>query len=99
MGGMFLVFIILGINSVKTYKKLLKQSNEDEKLEQDIIDWFGKSVTLDVITSDENKRDSEEALYFGRINKIKGYIKGEFKDLDLSFLEYISDKIYNNLFN
>ena len=99
MGGMFLVFIILGINSVKTYKKLLKQSDEDEKLEQDIIEWFGKSVTLDVITSDENKRDSEEALYFGRIKKIKGYITGEFKDLDLSFLEYISDKIYNNLFN
>jgi hypothetical protein len=99
MGGMFLVFIALGINSVKTYKKLLKQSDEDEKLEQDIIDWFGKSVTLDMITSNENKRDSEEALYFGRIKKIKGYITEEFKDLDLSFLEYISDKIYNNLFN
>ena len=99
MGGMFLVFITLGINSVKTYKKLLKQSDEDEKLEQDIIDWFGKSVTLDMITSNENKRDSEETLYFGRIKKIKGYITEEFKDLDLSFLEYISDKIYNNLFN
>ena len=99
MGGMFIVFIALGINSVKTYKKLLKQSEEDENLENDIVDWFGKSVTIDMIASNENKRDSEEALYFGRIKKIKEIVSAQYKDLDLSFLEYISDKLYNNLFN
>ena len=98
MCGMFAIFIGVGINSFKTYKKLVTQSDHDDKLEKDIIDWFGKSVTLDMITSDENKKDSEESLYFDRIGKIKEHIVSSFNDLDPSFLEYISDKIYNNLF-
>ena len=99
MGGMFLIFICVGINSARTYKKLVLQSSEDEELEKKISEWFKKSVTLDMITSGENKKESEEALYFGRISRIKESILSNFNDLDSSFLEYISDKIYNNLFN
>ncbi len=98
MGGLFLIFVGVGINSVKTYKKLVLQTNEDEALETSILEWFEKSVTLDMITSGENSKEGEETLYFGRLKTIKDMIVSNFEGLDPSFLEYIADKIYNNLF-
>ncbi|MBO4846810.1 MAG: hypothetical protein J5525_10925 [Lachnospiraceae bacterium] len=98
MGGLFIIFVVVGLNSVKTYKKLVLQSGEDEALETSILEWFEKSVTLDMITSGENSKESEESLYFGRLKTIKDMIVSNFESVDPSFLEYISDKIYNNLF-
>ena len=51
-----------------------------------------------MIKSGENSKESEESLYFGRLKTIKDMITSNFESVDPSFLEYISDKIYNNLF-
>ncbi len=51
-----------------------------------------------MITSGENSKEGEETLYFGRLKTIKDMIVSNFEGLDPSFLEYIADKIYNNLF-
>ena len=98
MGGMFLIFLVVGFNSARTYKKLVAQTDSDDELEKKITEWFEKSVTLDMITSDENDKESEESLYFDRIKRIKEQITSNFDDVDPSFLEHLSDKIYNNLF-
>ncbi len=98
MGGMFLAFIGLGINSYKTYKKLLLQTDEDDKTEKDITEWFEKSVTVEMLTSGENKKDSEEMLYFNRYKKLKKMINNQFPGLEASFVEYVTDKLYNETF-
>lgn len=99
MGGMFVAFLALGINSLNTYKKLIVQTDEDAEMEKTITKWFSESVTVDMLTSNENKKEAEEILYFNRYKSIKRLIKNNYPDLEPSFLEYLTDKMYNDLFN
>lgn len=98
MGGMFLVFIAVGINSYKTYRKLLLQSSSDDELENSIIKWFNEAITVHDITVGENTKDNEEVLFFNRFKKIKRYINDQFEDLDPAFVEYVADKLYSDMF-
>lgn len=98
MGGMFLLFVVLGFASIKTYKKLIAQAKIDDELEEKIVNWVNSNVTVDDLTSGEDKKTAEEMLYFNRFTKLKNKIKWQFLDLDPAFLEYITDKLYNELF-
>lgn len=98
LGGMFLAFVILGINSISSYKKLKEKASMDEKAEEDILNWFEENVTKEDITSFDNDDESEEALYFGRIAFIKKQISDNFPEKDVSFIDYIAEKLYAKTF-
>lgn len=98
LGGTFVLFVGLGINSYMTYKKLIDQVKVDDELEQKITDWFNTNVNVDDITNKENPEESEEILYFNRFKNIKSKINGQFDDLDQAFVEYLADILYNDLF-
>lgn len=98
MGGMFLLFVILGFASVKTYKKLLSQSKVDDELERNIVEWFNANITVEKLTAGEDKKTPEEMLFFNRFKTLKSSIKSQFPDIEASFLEYMTDKLYNELF-
>lgn len=98
LGGTFVLFIGLGISSYITYKKLCAQVKIDDELEQNVINWFNSTVAVSDLTANENNKESEEVLYFQRFKSIKSKINGQFSDLDPAFVEYLADKLYNDLF-
>lgn len=98
MGGMFLLFLVLGFASIKTYKKLIAQSKIDDELEANIIEWVNNNISKENLTKGEDKKTAEEMLFFNRFKKLKNEIKTQFPDLEASFLEYMTDKLYNELF-
>lgn len=98
LGGMFLAFIVLGITSASSYKKLKVKASDDEKAEEDIINWFDENVKKEDITSLDNTDESEEALYFNRIAYIKKQLSDNFPEKDASFVDYIAEKLYAKTF-
>lgn len=98
MGGLFLVFIILGISSIKSYKKLEAKAKEDDDLEAQINAWFDEYVTKDEIMAQDKADEKDEVLYFDRIAIIKQKISDQFPGTEESFLDYISEKIYGKMF-
>lgn len=98
MGGMFLAFIVLGISSIGTYKKLKLQAKSDSTVEEDILKHFDENVTLDMLKSKDVQGEKEEVLYFNRIKLITELVLNSFPDLDDAFVEYISEIIYSKYF-
>lgn len=98
MGFIFFIFITMGIKSIGSYKKLLELADKNNNLERDIYNWFTESVTLDMLTSNENYDDTEEILFFNRSQRIKALIKEKFPQIDASFADYVTEKIYNDKF-
>lgn len=98
LGGMFLAFIVLGIISASSYKKLKVKAFDDEKAEEDIISWFEENVKKEDITALDSADESEEALYFNRIAYIKMQISDNFPEKDSSFVDYIAEKLYAKTF-
>ena len=98
MGGTFILFIGLGINSFLTYKKLLIQTQIDDDLEKSIVEWFNANVSKEAMTKNENPEETEEMLYFSRFKYIKSKISSQFSDADPAFVEYLADKLYNDIF-
>ena len=60
MGGMFLIFVILGISSANTYKKLEKKAISDNELEADILKWVRDNLSVDAMKADDVSGESEE---------------------------------------
>ena len=98
MGGMFLLFIILGIKSISSYKKLLIKAQEDEELEKKINEWFSANVSKEDITKNDNDKVCDEALFFSRIKNLSDLVKNNFPDAEDNFVDYIVEKLYADLF-
>ena len=98
MGGMFLLFIILGIKSISSYKKLLIKAQEDEELEKKINEWFSANVSKEDIIKNDNDKVCDEALFFSRIKNLSDLVKNNFPDAEDNFVDYIVEKLYADLF-
>jgi len=98
MGGMFLAFIVLGISSARTYRKLLKEGESDSKLEAEIIEWLHSNLTSDKIKAFDIPGEQEEVLFFNRIKIIKEGICNNFPDADMPFVDYVAEKVYSEYF-
>ena len=77
MGTMFLLFIIMGFLSVKSYKKFEIKASEEDTLTQNLTSWVKDNLQKDIIDADL-EGSSEELLYFLRTEKMKEMITHKF---------------------
>lgn len=97
MGTLFLLFLIMGFFSIKSYKKFEIKAVEEDHLTANLKEWCKENLTRDSI--DEGIEESEEELqYFQRTEKMKALISEKFMNLDAAFLESFVDDIYQNIF-
>ena len=97
MGTMFLLFIIMGFISVKSYKKFEIKASEEDTLTQNLTSWVKDNLQKDIIDADLEE-SSEELLYFLRTEKMKEMIMQKFMNLDAAFLDSFIDDIYPSIF-
>ena len=98
MGGMFLLFIILGFASIKSYKKLAVKATEEKEIREKMIEWSKDNLTKEFLTKGEDTSADEEILYFGRYQTIYNMIKENFPETDDGFAEQMAEKIYSDIF-
>ncbi len=102
MGSLFVVFIVMGIVSLKNAKKLDEKANEEGDLTKEIFNFFSENYSADIL--DEKICDSqwsqlpEEEKYFKRIECIKTVLVKQFMNLEENYIDFISDEIYTKFY-
>ena len=102
MGSLFVVFIVMGIVSLKNAKKLDEKADEEGDLTKEIFNFFSENYSVDIL--DEKICDSqwsqlpEEEKYFKRIECIKTVLVKQFMNLEENYIDFISDEIYTKFY-
>lgn len=97
MGTMFILFIVMGFLSIKSYKKFEIKASEEDNLTQKLTEWCQENLKKEKIDKDIEET-SEELLYFQRSEKMKELISNKFMNLDSAFLDSFIDDIYPDIF-
>ena len=97
MGTLFILFIVMGFLSVKSYKKFELKASEEDTLTQNLTSWVKENLHKDQIDADIEEA-SEELLYFLRTEKMKEMITHKFFNLEAAFLDSFIDDIYPEIF-
>lgn len=102
MGFLCISFIVFGLHSMKSWKKLEVFVKEEDRLTEEIEKWYKKDLTKEMVEEGLFPQGSEnlmeEEKYFHRIAKIKFFINRKFMNLDRAFVEEIAENIYQDLY-
>lgn len=98
MGALFLIFLIVGVSSFISYKKLIKQAGEEESLEDKIYEWSDKILNKNLLDSEVNENDTDEEKFFARTEALRKQLVEAFPELDEGFKEHIIEEIYDRIF-
>ena len=97
MGTLFVLFLVMGFLSIKSYKKFEIKATEEDNLTANISAWCKEHLTSDIIDA-ELEEEEEELKYFRRTEKMKEMISDKFMNLDAAFLDSFVDDLYQNIF-
>ena len=99
LGAMFLIFIVVGFNSMKSAKNYKKEALSESNLKDEIMSWCRESLTAEGIDADlVDVELSEEEKYFKRTEYIRNQIGQKFINIDEGFLDYLIDEFYPEVF-
>lgn len=100
MGGLFLLFLVIGAKSYKKMKVLAKDTEKEEADTKEILTWFFAENDADSIDASIPQAETleNEQLYFYRYEYIKGILAEKYPDLAENYTEALIEKIYAKVF-
>ncbi len=99
LGILFLFFLIIGLKSFFEMQTLSEARIKEERSIIQIQQWFQEHYSADAISNGMDSEDiSMDQLYFLRSENINRLMVEEFPSLEESFLEYMTEKIYQMYF-
>lgn len=99
MGVMFILFIVMGIVSLRNSKILKKKAGKENNLTREIKRWCRDTFEKEEV--DEKLQVGslpEELKYFQRFEYMKKTIKNQFMNLDEAYLDRLIEEIYPEIF-
>lgn len=99
MGSLFLVFVIMGFVSLKSYKELMRIEQKEDDITSKLDSYCKENLTKEIIESQVSPFISDESqIYFYRAEFMKQTILREFSDINPRFLEDYIDEKYGEIF-
>lgn len=102
LGALFAVFLVFGVLSIKSYKKNLAESDDEEQKIKEIEDYLEKELTSKAIDEalgfDSVEEANSESMYFDRTEVIERKIKETYPDLDESLVAKLTDDFYTKIY-
>ncbi len=106
MSALFILFIVMGMVSMKSYRIFAKKAESENSLRSTMEKWCLETLNqkeLDAeLFSEEaeagSEAPSEEEKYFKRVSLLKAKIQKQFMNLDEAFLDHFADEIYEDIF-
>ncbi len=102
MGALFIVFVVMGILSLKNAKKFKEKASKEGDLSKEILNYFSENMSADEldkkIADSEWETLSEEERYFKRIDCIRECITKQFMNLEENYVDYMCDEVYNKFY-
>ncbi|MDD6156537.1 MAG: hypothetical protein PUB52_05940 [Lachnospiraceae bacterium] len=97
MGGVFVIFVIVGIRSFWSLKSIEKAAEEQDDFESTVMEQFLSSHT-DALQDFKPEGYSEEEIYYPRSEEIRKLLIQDFPSLDDEQLEYFIERIYSKIY-
>lgn len=100
MGGLFLFFLFIGVQSFRKMKGLSSEADSEETLTNEILTSFlngHTAASIDASISDAGTMENEQ-LYFYRYEQIKRILSEDHPGLAEDYTEDLIEKIYTSLF-
>ena len=100
MGGLFLFFLFIGVQSFRKMKGLSGEADSEETLTNEILTSFldgHTAASIDASISDAGAMENEQ-LYFYRYEQIKRILSEDHPGLAEDYTEDLIEKIYTSLF-
>ena len=99
MGTMFVIFIVTGLLSRKSYARLMSQADSDKNTKEALLKYLTDSISPEEFDKDlMDDSPSMEILYFRRMEKLKEMVFAFDGGIDPSFAEYILEEVYPEIF-
>ena len=104
MGAMFILFIVLGVVSMRDSKLLLVKAKSENSLRSEIKKWCQENLdcaAVDALILTEKDPVEEltlEEMYFRRTEKMRATIEDKFMNLDEAFLDDFVDEYYQEIY-
>lgn len=101
LGALCILFVVMGIVSLKKSKEFAAQAQKEGDRESLIIDWFkANNVAENIDNTIRNAVGelSEEEVYFQRESLIKQILYKQFPDIGMEFLDHMADEVYEAIF-
>ena len=99
MGVLFLLFIVMGVVSMKNSRVLKRRASKENKLTLEIKKWCVENMKKEQV--DERcglAGQPEELKYFQRFDYMKKGIEKQFVNLDEGYLDRLIEEIYPEIF-
>ena len=90
MGILFTIFLIIGIKSFLSLKKIQESADNQEKINSNIITWFFDNIDAAFDTASEEN-------YFDTYNTISEILTSQFPTLREEELDYITEAIISKI--
>lgn len=100
MNTLFVIFIVFGIYSLKGAKKYENAADDEKNLTKEIKAWAAENLKADEVDaiSGCEEDEEEEFLYFKRYACLRHVISEKFVNLEESYLEFLTESIYQKLY-
>lgn len=102
MGTLFIVFLVMGIKSLKDARSIEDSISDEEDLNNRIYSYFSENINSKTIDAkafaDLAAPITEEEKFFPRSNVIKGLIVENFGNLDEAYIAELTENIYSKTF-
>lgn len=99
MGALFFIFIVMGVSSLKSSKRLEKEAVSENMLTEELKAWCRENLTAETIAAKIPEADiGEGELYFKRIAVMRDKITGQFMNLEESYLDNFIEELYPAIF-
>jgi hypothetical protein len=91
------VFLYLGISSLLSTGKILKEADEEQKTTDEILGYLKENFSKDVLSSMQEKDLTEELLYFKQIETMKEALTEQYPEADENYIDALIEDYYNSL--
>lgn len=103
MGVTFLLFLVMGVVSMKNSRVLEKKAGKENNLTREIKHWCFENIRREdmdnsLFQSEESAACSEEIKYFRRSDRMKEMLENQFMNLEEGYLERLIDEVYPEIF-
>ena len=99
MGVLFLLFIFMGVVSLKNSRTLFKKASKENNLTTEIKKWCVNNLKMQEIDKElELGEQPEELKYFQRTSYMRAIVGRQFVNLDEGYLDRLIDEVYPEIF-
>lgn len=100
MGLLFVIFLVMGIQSWRSYRRLLKKAEKESGQKEQLLAWCEENLSASQIDEclPELEENAEEMRYFKRAEAMKSRISEAFPDLENGYLDHFIDEMYSKIY-